>query len=112
MGNSKYTATISYIILAAAILSGCSKSTEPPTQITSIPTLFAGTAGGGVYRSTDNGDTWTQIDNGIPGTKTRVNAITINGTTVFIGASSIGVYRSTNNGDAWTESSAAFPASN
>lgn len=60
--------------------------------------LFAGTAGG-VFRSTDNGTTWTS-STGIP-----VYAFSVSGTNVFAGTSTMtygGIIRSTDNGTTWT----------
>jgi len=76
--------------------------------INSNGTIFAGTAGcgTGVYRSTDNGDSWTLVNTGL--TSTDVAALAINGSTIFAGTHSImgqggGMFRSTDNGDTWTE---------
>src|SRR5208283_5955640 len=67
--------------------------------------LFAGTNGNGVYRSTDNGANWAQVDSGL--TLSLINycafAASLNGsgTNIFVGCSR-GVYLSTNNGTSWT----------
>jgi photosystem II stability/assembly factor-like uncharacterized protein len=42
----------------------------------SIGHVFVGTQGGGVYRSTDNSENWTLVDNGL--TNTYVTALAIN----------------------------------
>jgi hypothetical protein len=48
-----------------------------PPDINSNGGIFAGTfEGGGVYRSTDDGDNWTLVDNGL--TNTYVTALAIN----------------------------------
>src|SRR6266576_6503661 len=63
--------------------------------------VFVGTQGGGVFRSADNGETWTGINNGL--TDTNVRALAINSTGhIFGGTWSSGVFRSTDNGDSWT----------
>ena len=68
--------------------------------------LFLSTLGGGIYRSSDNGNTWVQKVNGFPG------PIFDDGTVIFafnnsghIYATSFteGIWRSTNNGDSWTQ---------
>ena len=41
-----------------------------------IGDVFVGTQGGGVFRSTDNAETWTGINNGL--TDTNVQALAIN----------------------------------
>ncbi len=62
--------------------------------------IFAGTDGAGIYLSTNNGTTWTQIDSGL--TDTYVNAIVVSGTNLFAGTNSGGVFLSTNSGTSWT----------
>ena len=70
--------------------------------ITSIDaTLFVGTNGIGIYKSTDWGATWTAINTGLA--STNVRAIETKGTTLFAGGQvGTGVYRSTNQGASWT----------
>ncbi len=69
-------------------------------------TVFAGTMGGGVYRSTDNGNSWTQVNNGL--TMLHVYALTANSNYLFAGTyhdgnvSGQGVFRSSDNGQTWT----------
>ncbi len=62
--------------------------------------LFAGTHGG-VFRSTNNGSTWTQSDL----TKRWIGALTFSGASLFAGIyyGSGLVFVSTNNGASWTE---------
>jgi hypothetical protein len=62
--------------------------------------LFAGIAsGGGVFLSTNNGDSWTAVNAGL--TDTYVDALTLSGTILFAGTGA-GIFHSTNNGDSWT----------
>jgi len=64
----------------------------------SIGHVFVRTQGGGVFRSTDNAETWTVVNNGL--TDTNVRALAINSTgDMFGGTWSSGVFRSTDNGD-------------
>ena len=60
-------------------------------------TIFAATDGG-VFRSTDNGTTWSAMNSGL--TPTRVLAIAVEGSTVLAGGG--GVHLSTNSGESWT----------
>jgi len=62
--------------------------------------LFAGTWGGGVFLSTNNGTNWTSVNDGL--TNTNVSAIAVSGTNLFAGTGG-GVFLSTNNGTSWTE---------
>lgn len=63
--------------------------------------VFVGTQGGGLYRSTDGGNTWQAISGGLPSLKTSVIEVTPTGT-LFAGAHESGIYRSENEGDAWS----------
>src|SRR5574341_2650299 len=62
--------------------------------------VFAGTERGGVFRSEDKGDTWTQVSNGLP---SDVRCLVINKSGhVFAGTFGFGVFRSIDNGNTWT----------
>lgn len=63
--------------------------------------IFAGTEGGGVYRSMDNGANWTAVNMGLAGIDVRALAINSSGQ-VWAGTNGGGVFFSTNNGDNWT----------
>jgi len=67
--------------------------------VASGPNLLAVIASGnGVFRSNDNGNSWTAVD-GLP---VPVSALVVNGSNLFAGTAS-GVYRSTDNGSYWTK---------
>ncbi|MBM2840039.1 MAG: quiC [Bacteroidetes bacterium] len=61
--------------------------------------LFAGTTGG-VFRSTNNGTSWTAANTGLP-TNIVARALVTSGADLFAGMDG-GVFRSTNNGTSWT----------
>jgi photosystem II stability/assembly factor-like uncharacterized protein len=61
--------------------------------------LYAGTRGSGIFLSTNNGSTWTAVNNGL--SNINVESIAISGTNIFAGTQS-GVFKSTNNGSSWT----------
>ena len=64
-------------------------------------TLFVGTNGSGIFRSTDFGASWTAVNTGLTGTNFR--AIESVGGTLFAGGQiGTGVFRSTNLGATWT----------
>ncbi len=66
------------------------------------PMLFAG-AQNGVFLSTNNGTSWTAINNGL---FDQIDALLVNGTNLFAGVMGAGtdggVFLSTNNGASWT----------
>ncbi|MSR42032.1 MAG: hypothetical protein EXS10_09070 [Phycisphaerales bacterium] len=64
-------------------------------------TVFVGTNGSGVYKSTDWGVTWSASNTGLA--STNIRALESKGTTLFAGGQiGTGVYRSTNLGASWT----------
>lgn len=60
--------------------------------------LFAGTGGGGVFRSADNGTSWTASNNGL--TNRDVGSLTASGTNLFAGTWG-SIFLSTDNGTTW-----------
>ena len=70
-------------------------------------TVFAGIYGDGVFRSTDNGENWTQVNNGL--TATFVLSFTTNASEdVFAGTYfGGGVFRSSDTGETWSEKTMA-----
>ncbi len=66
--------------------------------------IFAGTFEG-VYLSSNNGNTWTAMNTGIPA-NTWIKSLAVKGDTIFAGAvgdyGGYGVYLSLNNGGSWT----------
>jgi photosystem II stability/assembly factor-like uncharacterized protein len=69
--------------------------------------IFAGTNGGGVFRSDDNGESWTDVNSEELKSST-VNSITIKDANVFLGTNN-GVFISGDNGSTWTNSSSGIP---
>lgn len=67
--------------------------------------LFAGTGGNGVFRSTDNGNNWTQ--SGLSDLSIWSLAINSSGH-IFAGTMNQGVFRSTTNGSSWTQINDGF----
>jgi ligand-binding sensor domain-containing protein len=61
--------------------------------------LFAGTNGGGVFLSNNNGASWTAVNTGL--TNLYVYSLAVSGSNLFAGTNS-GVFLSTNNGTSWT----------
>jgi uncharacterized protein (TIGR03437 family) len=66
-------------------------------------TLFTGTRLDGLYRSTDNGDNWARVRNGLPASSFfGVSGFAAIGSTLFLCSQGEGVYRSTDGGENWT----------
>src|ERR1035437_413617 len=61
--------------------------------------IYAGTDGGGVFLTSNNGGLWTSVNTGL--TNILVSALAINGTNIFAGTNA-GVFISSNNGSSWT----------
>jgi len=71
--------------------------------------LFAGTYGGGVFFSSNNGANWTQVNSGLSNSS-DITALINNGNTVFA-AAGFSVFASTNNGGNWKLASTGLPNS-
>lgn len=66
-------------------------------------TLFAGDVSQGVFKSTNNGVSWTLSNTGL--TETTIEAMAVSGTTVFASTNNNGgIFRSLNNGLSWQQS--------
>ncbi len=63
--------------------------------------IFAGTAGNGVFLSTDNGSSWTAVSTGL--VSNEAHALLARGSDLFVGFWGGGVYKSTNYGTTWTQ---------
>ena len=64
--------------------------------------IFAGTDDGPVFRSSDNGDDWSQLNTGLTLPSVRALAINSNGD-VYAGTENGGIFRSTDNVDTWSQ---------
>ena len=58
--------------------------------------------GAGVFKSTDRGNNWTQINNGLNSLETNVLVVDPNDSeTLYLGTDDDGIYKSTNGGENW-----------
>jgi Secretion system C-terminal sorting domain len=64
--------------------------------------LFAGTQGNGIFRSVDNGTSWTACNTGLPIYVNTVRTIAVSGSNLFAGVLGGGVFVSNNHGASWT----------
>ncbi len=70
--------------------------------------IFAGTFFSGIYRSTDYGNSWGTINNGL--NHSRITSIAINPSDhLFAGTWFGGVYRSEDNGNSWNQVNSGLP---
>jgi hypothetical protein len=97
------------ILYAGWTRTGDTKGNHVQCLAQSAGYLFAGSWGGGIYRSSDNGITWTPSNSGL-----LVSVIYAFGTTpgwVFAGtASGGGVFRSSDNGGTWQLAMTGLPS--
>ena len=64
--------------------------------------IYAGAGGNDVRRSTDNGQNWQSINNGIPG-NTSVRAMVVDSNSYLYAATGdSGIYRSVDHGERWS----------
>jgi photosystem II stability/assembly factor-like uncharacterized protein len=74
-----------------------------PSEVAAIDDyLFVGSSEGSVYRSSDGGNIWEAVNNGLP--SSNVNRFfyeTVNDTTFIYTATDSGLFRSNNYGDEW-----------
>jgi photosystem II stability/assembly factor-like uncharacterized protein len=70
--------------------------------------IFAGTRDKGIYRSSNNGLSWTQVNNGLPNDYFKneilyydILSLAVRGTNIFAGIYNKGIYLSTDNGESW-----------
>jgi photosystem II stability/assembly factor-like uncharacterized protein len=70
--------------------------------------VFAATSDTGVFRTTDNGNNWTPVNNGLP-TTTYIQSINILGTDVFV-TTGVGVFLSTDFGASWNPRNNGLPS--
>lgn len=57
-------------------------------------TIYAGTGSKGIYRSTNNGDSWEETNAGLTGLGSRsISAFAVRGNTLYVGTNGAGVFR-------------------
>ena len=71
--------------------------------------IFAALVPGGVYRSTNNGTSWTAVDSGLPA-NIYVTSLAVSSSNIFAGTLGGGVFLSTNSGTSWTAVDSGLPA--
>lgn len=71
--------------------------------------IFAASSNDGVFRSTDQGETWIAINNGLTNTHVQSLSCHTNGN-LFAGTTDGGIFRSSDNGSSWTQVATIFGA--
>ena len=58
----------------------------------------------GIFRSTNNGENWTQVNNGLPKHFPYIQCLVVGSNNyIYAGAFGSGVFRSTDNGENWNK---------
>jgi len=102
---NRFMITISFLFVVYGQCSAQWQKTTLPvdgevnTLTISDSVIFAGTDGEGIFASTDNGEHWNSMNEGLQ--NKFIHTIFINGTTLFAGTEA-GASRSTNNGVSWS----------
>jgi len=72
--------------------------------INSNDNIFAAVSyNNGIYRSTDNGESWKHIDNGLTDQYLFIKCISSSSNNIYAGAFGSGVFRSTDDGENWVK---------
>jgi photosystem II stability/assembly factor-like uncharacterized protein len=76
--------------------------------------LFAGSYEGGVFRSNDNGESWSAVNAGLTTARGRpgpcVLSLAVSGNAIFAGTGyNQGIFRSTDNGESWSAVNTGLP---
>jgi photosystem II stability/assembly factor-like uncharacterized protein len=79
---------------------------DVPALLAAGSDLYAASRGGGVYRSPDNGLTWTALDSGLA--DKYVNCLAYSGSALFAGTPS-GVFASSDRGASWAARDSGLP---
>ena len=71
--------------------------------------LYAGTNGGGIFLTTDDGRNWTAVNIGLSGTSIYIRSFIASGTTLIAGTNDNGLFISTNSGAGWSKKNNGLP---
>lgn len=69
-------------------------------------TLYAATDGEGIFKTTDNGQTWTSVNTGLD--TLMIQSLTGSGNSIFAGTGNGKVFQSTNQGATWVATNGEF----
>ena len=71
--------------------------------------VYSGTLGNGIFLSTNFGQNWDSINNGLP-INSRASSIATRGNEIFAGITDAGMFKSINNGASWTSINNGMPS--
>src|SRR2546426_828887 len=90
-------------VTAQETVSGLSSDVSAVAIVAPPPALYAGTSGGGVFKSTNEGGSWSAVNTGL--NNTSIFALAIDPAapaTLYAGTDGGGVFKSTNGGGRWS----------
>jgi photosystem II stability/assembly factor-like uncharacterized protein len=70
--------------------------------------IFVGTQNSGTLLSTDNGDSWSPINDSLFGYDTTITAFAVSGNNVFASTGHMGIFLTTNKGTSWSDISTSL----
>jgi len=98
-------------VTAQETVSGLSSDVSAVAIVAPPPALYAGTSGGGVFKSTNEGGSWSAVNIGL--TNAVILTLAIDPAapaTVYAGTDGGGVFKSTNGGSSWSTVNAGLTA--
>jgi len=98
-------------VTAQETVSGLSSDVSAVAIVAPPPALYAGTSGGGVFKSTNEGGRWNAVNIGL--TNAVILTLAIDPAapaTVYAGTDGGGVFKSTNGGSSWSTVNAGLTA--
>jgi photosystem II stability/assembly factor-like uncharacterized protein len=113
-GSKLFTGTSGGVFSSTDNGKSWSRSGLIDTSVTSIitvgSTLFAGTYGDGIFRSTNDGASWTPVDSGLGTANSYVTALGSSASNIYAGFDN-GVFLSTDYGNSWKSVGFSLPNS-
>jgi len=101
LGNSAESDSVEWVPVNNGLYGGTIRSLVIDPSNTQV--VYAGTFGGGVFKSTDGGSSWTAKNNGLTNTYVYSLAIDSSNTNVlYAGTNGGGVFKSTDGGSSWS----------
>jgi photosystem II stability/assembly factor-like uncharacterized protein len=97
---------IALSLAASIIISGCSAGGDPPEKDHMFTDVFAASAAGHVYHSTDLGLTWSDVSTGLP-LSGPIKSLALRGSNV-LAATDSAVFETSDNGSHWKNCGAGY----